>query len=122
MFRRSFLTRSLATIALSTVFVAGPLAAGTHGLSLSGDYIVNGIGMDGLAYQGKVKITEIGTKIALHWEIGNDLFSGTGELDGRILTVNWGDQHPVIYVVMPNGNLHGTWGDGRALEKLTLQP
>ena len=44
---------------------------------------------------------------------------GVGVLDGRVVTVDWGDATPVIYVVMEDGELHGTWADGTALEKLT---
>ena len=38
--------------------------------------------------------------------------------DGHLLIVDWGDETPIIYVVMADGELHGTWADGRALEKL----
>ena len=37
----------------------------------------------------------------------------------QVLMINWGQSTPVVYVVMPGGELHGTWAGGTALEKLT---
>lgn len=53
------------------------------------------------------------------WRIGNETYSGEGLIDGRIVAVNWGAETPVVYVVMPDGDLHGTWDDGYALERLS---
>ncbi len=38
--------------------------------------------------------------------------------EGRVVTVDWGAETPVVYVVMPGGALHGTWDGGMALERL----
>lgn len=53
------------------------------------------------------------------WLVNGDTIRGQGTREGRILTIDWGDKTPVIYVVMPDRTLHGTWDDGLALEKLT---
>ena len=39
---------------------------------------------------------------------------------GSVDVIQQGDA-PVIYVIMPNGELHGTWDNGRALEKMIPQ-
>jgi len=49
----------------------------------------------------------------------DDTFKGTGRLEGKLMEVQWGNPQPVIYVLRPDGTLHGTWGNGEALEKLT---
>ena len=86
---------------------------------IAGRYSADGMNADGSRYAGTVEITQDGASIAIAWSIGNDNYSGTGTLEGRVLTVDWGSATPVIYVVMEDGELHGTWGDGSALEKLT---
>ncbi|MCB1368600.1 MAG: hypothetical protein KDK00_12600 [Rhodobacteraceae bacterium] len=97
-----------------------PLVQGAQaqGVGLSGAYVAYGLNPDGSAYQGDVTIIHAGQSVAMTWRIGNDTYRGEGTLEGRVLSVNWGDGQPVIYVVMPNGALHGTWADGTALEKL----
>ncbi len=84
---------------------------------LIGQYSVLGRGATGQAYEGDLEITAAGSGLALRWDIGDDIFTGTGTLDGRVLTVDWSQTDPVIYVVMPDGELHGTWDDGLATEK-----
>jgi hypothetical protein len=44
---------------------------------------------------------------------------GQGTLNGSMLTVDWGQPDPVIYQVMHDGTLEGTWARGRAKESLT---
>ena len=48
------------------------------------------------------------------------MFHGTGHYAGKMLVVNWGDKHPVIYTFGDGGALDGEWADGSATE--TLQP
>lgn len=98
---------------LSLVFSGMALAQ-----SLSGSYKAEGRNPDGSAYSGSVTIVDIGGTVGMTWRIGSTSYKGKGALDGRVLTVNWGDDAPVIYVVMPNGVLYGTWAKGRALERL----
>jgi len=46
-------------------------------------------------------------------------YSGTGTLSGETLTVDWGDDYPVIYEVREGGNvLIGIWANGKATEVL----
>jgi len=87
-------------------------------LNVAGRYAARGRNEDGSAYDGEVQITQNGTKIRIQWRIGQDSYSGEGLIDGRIVAVDWGSSSPVVYVVMPDGELHGTWGDGLGLEKL----
>ena len=91
------------------------LAAG----NISGQFRAEGRNPDGSSYEGKVEIGMLGDTVAVAWQVGAKGYTGNGILDGRVLTVNWGDKFPVVYVIMPDGSLHGTWGDGRALERLT---
>ena len=47
------------------------------------------------------------------------MFHGTGHFAGKMLVVNWGDKHPVIYSFGDGGALDGEWADGSATETLT---
>lgn len=105
-----------------TTFTAAAIALSTLAASaqqLTGSYTAQGLNADGSAYSGTVELAENGTTVALTWMVGGQNYAGQGTRDGRILTVNWGAVAPVIYVVMPDQSLHGTWDNGRALEKLT---
>ena len=53
----------------------------------------------------------------VRWSVGT-VYSGTGVLQGQVLTVTWGAAFPAIYVVMPDGELHGTWANGEGLDRL----
>lgn len=96
---------------------ADPFAA--SGVSVAGSYAAEGRNPDGSAYSGQVTIRQDGTRVSMDWRIGTDTYSGDGVVEGRVVTVDWGAETPVVYVVMPDGDLHGTWDDGRGLEKLT---
>ena len=86
--------------------------------SLSGKYTVNGRNPNGSAYSGTVQIIDNNGAVAMSWQVGNT-YSGVGTVQGRVLTVDWGANDPVIYVVNPDGTLYGTWAKGKALELLT---
>lgn len=97
-----------------------PVAANAQlGRSLVGNYTVAGRNPDGSAYSGTVQIAQTGNAVQITWNVGGQTYGGTGTLDGRVMTVDWGSDSPVVYVVMPNGELHGTWAKGTALDKLT---
>lgn len=49
---------------------------------------------------------------------GSSSDAGTGMREGRVVMVNWGADAPVVYVIVPGGELHGMWARGRALEWL----
>ncbi|MFV2034396.1 MAG: hypothetical protein ACC631_04680 [Halocynthiibacter sp.] len=108
-------------MAISMAVSGGSAQAQTVGVS--GFYKVTGLNADGTFYQGTVNIVESadGT-VQFAWSIRRESFSGTGVREGRIVTVDWGQTTPVIYVVMKNGELHGTWDGGLALELLTVLP
>ena len=52
------------------------------------------------------------------WEIGSDQFTGTGRLENRVLTVDWGTDAPAIYELQGTGRLDGTWAHGEGSELL----
>lgn len=94
------------------------LAGGALAQSVTGSYRAEGRNADGTKYNGTVQISDQGGQIAMHWRIAGQSYSGKGTRNGDVIWVNWGDQYPVVYVRMPSGELHGTWANGRALERL----
>jgi len=101
------------------IFLTGTLAALAE---IAGDYFVYGRNPDGSAYDGTLQIADNGDgSYTVNWQVGSN-YSGRGELKGDVFTVDWGDTDPAVYVVMPDGELHGTWGDGLGLEMLTRTP
>ena len=116
-------TRRTALSAACTAAFSLPAAADTltpvQSLpNISGTYQAEGRNPDGSAYSGQAAIVQNGPSVQMAWQVGAQAYSGQGVFDGRVLTVNWGDPHPVVYVLMPDGTLHGTWSNGRALERL----
>ena len=104
------------------IFAAAAVALSTAAAiaqALTGSYTAQGRNADGSSYSGTVEIADTGSSVGMTWAVGNQNYAGQGVLEGRVLTVNWGAAAPVIYVVMPDGSLLGTWDNGRALEKLT---
>ncbi|OIP87890.1 MAG: hypothetical protein AUK37_00570 [Rhodobacterales bacterium CG2_30_65_12] len=87
--------------------------------SLTGAYTAQGRNANGSAYVGTVWIEDLGAAVSVDWEVGSQAYSGTGTREGNVLVVNWGGASPVYYVILSNGELHGTWANGTALEKLT---
>lgn len=108
----TFITRAAIAAALCVT------AAAAWAQGITGNYLAEGRNPDGSTYTGTVQITQSGTVVSMAWRVGPMSYVGSGVIDGRVVTVEWGDAHPVIYVTMPNGTLHGTWADGRALERL----
>ncbi len=96
---------------------AGPVLA----QGLTGRYVAEGRNPDGSSYRGTVQMTQTAAVVSMAWQVGASSYIGTGVQEGRVLTINWGQTTPVVYVLMPDGSLHGTWADGLALEKLTRQ-
>jgi len=55
------------------------------------------------------------------WDVGTT-YEGYGWFEDGALTVDWGDDHPVVYSVALDGRvLIGTWADGAATELLCRQ-
>lgn len=97
--------------------VAAPLWAQSNS-DLTGAYTARGMQGDGKSYQGQVDIIQEGTALSFTWTINNETFTGAGLQEGRVIAVDWGAESPIVYVVMPNGELHGTWANGTAVERL----
>lgn len=111
--RRLFLSAGFAALVL-----VPPVAAQTAG-DISGLYRAEGRNADGSTYSGTVTVQEDpGGAVGFARIVGNQSYTGIGRREGRVVTVNWGAKHPVVYVIMPGGVMYGTWDDGRALERL----
>lgn len=85
---------------------------------ISGLYLAEGRNPDGSAYQGTAVVAEYNGLVQINWTVGGSTYSGRGTRDGAVVVVEWGQDFPVIYVVLSNGDLHGTWQNGTALERL----
>jgi TolB-like protein len=95
-----------------------PSAGQAVSVKLEGQYSAMGRNPNGTTYSGIVTITKRSEAYLFVWKIGSTTYSGTGSLDGNILTVEWGAPYPVIYAVQPDGRLIGTWNNGTATENL----
>lgn len=86
--------------------------------TLPGRYTASGVNPNGSTYTGEVTIREANGTYYFNWRVGSDTFRGSGKLRGRTLTINWGQQYPVIYQVGSDGTLRGRWSNGRGSEDL----
>lgn len=104
-----------ATETLEPVAVAAPsdvdLAEGT--------YDVEGHNPDGGDYEGTVEIEKKGNGYQLSWKVGDSSYEGSGQLEGNVLTVDWGSSTPVVYALAEDGSLAGLWAAGKGTETLT---
>ena len=113
--RRQFFAVGLAGLILGAVPALAQMIPG----DITGQYRVEGRNADGSAYSGLVNVNQVaGGGVGFAWAVAGQSYNGTGVREGRVVTVHWGDNTPVVYVIMPDGTLHGTWADGRALERL----
>ena len=112
-----------AALALIPAAVAFPALAQKkstgRGALIAGRYTAEGRNPDGSGYSGTAEISQDGDAVAIAWSVGGSAYRGTGVIEGRVVTVDWGDATPIVYVLMPDGSLHGTWADGTALERIT---
>lgn len=116
--RRLFISAGFAAMLLPTG-LAAQSASGAVAGNITGFYKAEGRNPDGSRYSGQVSVQEEpGGGVGFAWTVGNQSYTGIGRREGRVVTVNWGADTPVVYVVMPDGSLHGTWSNGRALERL----
>ncbi len=106
-------------LALMLAPVLAPVLAYADGLA--GTYTAQGRNPDGSAYSGVVTIRETGDAVHVFWKIGASAYQGDGSRSGDVVTVDWGDKYPVYYLIVPSGELHGTWANGMALERLIPQ-
>ncbi|MEN6375980.1 MAG: FlgO family outer membrane protein [Smithella sp.] len=86
---------------------------------IEGQYSATGRNPNGTTYSGIVTITKKNGAYMFTWKIGSGTYSGSGYLEGNMLTVQWGAPYPVIYRVQADGSLLGTWNNGAATENLT---
>jgi TolB-like protein len=86
---------------------------------IEGQYSAAGRNPNGTTYSGIVTITQRNESYLFVWKIGGSTYNGVGSLSGDTLTVDWGQQYPVIYKVQPTGRLVGLWDNDRASETLT---
>jgi hypothetical protein len=102
-------------------FREGPVGrAQTAASLLTGVYRSEGTNPNGSRYRGIAAIASEGDRLRFTWWIGSQVYSGTGQFAGRMLVVNWGARHPVIYDFGPRGMLDGEWADGTATDRLDL--
>jgi len=84
----------------------------------AGSYRVEGTNPNGSPYRGTLTIERSGSLYLLRWQIGKDTFQGQGTLHGRTFTIDWGSPDPIIYQVMNDGTLQGTWAKGQGKENV----
>lgn len=121
MLTRRRILSGLALCIAAPALAQGKKSAGTAGGSLrgiDGRYKAEGLNADGSSYSGTVDIVQQGDAVEITWNVQGQTFRGAGQIEGRVVTIDWGEATPVVYVVMEDGELHGTWDDGKALERL----
>ena len=113
------MTRRAALAMSGAALVVGPSSGAAQGSAPSRACAAAGRNPDGSAYSGTVQITESGGAVSMAWQVGSGGYTrhrpARRACDHRQL----GRRAPGGLLVMPNGELHGTWADGQALEKLT---
>lgn len=87
--------------------------------TLSGLYDVWGRNLDGAAYTGTAEVRDDGESVTVFWNTTVGVYSGTGSRDGNVVLIDWGSDYLIVYTVMEDGELHGTWADGYALDRLS---
>lgn len=89
--------------------------------NIAGLYSVAGTTASGQHYSGQVTIRGGGDNVRVEWRLKNGTtYAGQGGMKGDIVTIDWGDTHPVIYRLEPEtGVLRGTWANGRGSDVLT---
>ncbi len=119
MTRHAHLSRRLCLAGAFALLAALPALA--QSVDINGPYRAEGRNPDGSAYGGQAVVAEVNGAVQINWTVGDRTYSGNGVREGQVVMVNWGQADPVVYVVMPNGDMHGTWAGGSALEKLVRQ-
>lgn len=117
-FSKKMFGRRAALAGVAAVLLASALPQAATAQSVTGQYRAEGMNANGSRYTGTVVVAQNGTQLRLNWTVGSSQYMGSGTRNGDILWIDWGSAHPVVYVKMPNGELHGTWDNGRALERL----
>lgn len=108
-------------------WLAGALALGLAGAAQAQQIDINGVFraegryVNGTAYVGSAIVSETNGNVQISWTLDGQSYSGTGVRQGQIVAVNGGQPDPIVYVIMANGAMHGTWANGTALERLIPQ-
>ena len=116
--RRFVLAGALAALTSLAAQTTAATAQQAPIANVAGNYLAWGMNADGSNYAGQVQIIQQGNAVEVYWSVASQSYSGRGWVEGRVVTVNWGSSSPVVYVLMGR-ELHGTWNNGTALEKLT---
>ena len=114
------LSRRLALASGISFLATASIGQSTEIVQIAGMYDAEGMNADGTKYKGQVAVVQNDDTVQMTWAIGTETFYGVGILEGRVLTVEWGDTTPMVYVVMEN-ELHGIWNNGTAVERLMLR-
>ena len=87
------------------------------GGDLAGTYTVNGTGVDGKSYQGKVIVTNRDDVYQLSWEIGKESYDGIAVQSGNTLAASYTTGADgkgcgaVVYKISSDNSLEGKWGE-----------
>ena len=112
------ITKLLTFSWIFSLFLLGPAIASD--VYISGIYKSYGLNPNGTDYSGEVCIEQSVSDIFMTWSFnGVTSYSGNGQILGQVVSVDWKAEFPVFYVIMADGELHGTWNDGTAVEKLS---
>ena len=112
------ITKLLTFSWIFSLFLLGPAIASD--VYMSGIYKSYGLNPNGTNYSGEVCIEQSVSDIFMTWSFnGVTSYSGNGQILGQVVSVDWKAEFPVFYVIMADGELHGTWNDGTAVEKLS---
>jgi len=87
---------------------------------LPGLYRLTGTNPNHSFYYGMAAIAAQDDKLRFTWWMGREVFTGVGQFAGRMVVVNFGARHPVVYTIEPDGILGGEWADGSATDQLEL--
>ena len=112
------ITKHLIVSWIFSLILSGPAIASD--VNLSGIYRNYGLNPDGTDYSGEVCIEQSAADIYMTWSFnGATSYNGNGKISGQVVSVDWKAEFPVFYLIMADGELHGTWNDGTAVEKLS---
>lgn len=102
-----------------------PFRPASTGLStrLAGTYSIEGFNPDGTQYRGTAVISPTVERYVLTWYVANRVFSGSGVLAGKTLSISWRDGSgrtgSIVYTLEPGGVLKASWAGGWGRETLT---
>ena len=112
------ITKHLTFSWIFSLFLLGQAIASD--VIISGIYRNYGLNPNGTNYSGKVCTEQSVSDRFMTWSFNGAIsFSGNGKILGQVVSVDWKAELPVFDIVIADGELHGTWNDGTAVEKLS---